>query len=179
MNPRSEADCLRYAAQVEAEYRAAHITDLADVRSQLAAKRALEIAVAGRHTITLTGAAPTDIRHLRSAFPSIGGDPAMFVDDGDIRVVVVPATQADIVIADPVEPTEVIRARIARARAAIPAVGGYDPGAEQLLERVRDRDLDVEQVERLCPTIAALEGAPCIARPHVAEALTLRWRPSR
>lgn len=179
MNPRSEADCLRYAAEMEAAYRDAHIIDLADVRSQLAAKRALEVAVTGRHTITLTGDAPTDIRHLRSAFPSIGGDPAMFVENGDIRVVVVPASQADIVIGDPVEPTEVIRARIARAQAAIPAVDGCDPAAAALLARIRELDLDVELIRRICPTVAALEGATCINRHHVGEALTFQWRPSR
>jgi|GEM_PF-927176 len=179
MNPHSEAEYLRRAALVEAAYRATHITNLADVRSQEAAKRALEVAVAGRHTITLTGNAPTDIRHLCSAFPSIGGDPAMIVDHGDILVVVTPATLSDIVIAYPGDATDAIRRRIARAATAIPAITEYDWAATQLLDRIAELNLDPDQLRGICRTIAALDGSDHVRRPHVGEALAYRWRPSR
>lgn len=179
MNPHSEAESLHRAALAEAAYQGAHITDLADVRAQEAAKRALEVAVAGRHTITLTGRAPTDIRHLCSAFPSIGGDPAMIVDHGDILVVVTPATLSDIVIAYPGDPTDVIRARIAHATAVIASITEYDCAATQLLKRAAELDLDVDRLRRLCPTLAALDGSDHVKRLHVGEALGYQWRPSR
>lgn len=163
------------AASALAEYAGGTIADMADVAGQEAAKRALEIAVAGRHTVTIDGPA-VERRNLIAGFLTIGGAAEDVTSGGEVYIKVGPTSIADILLPCPAEPSRVIKERALKAAAAVAARDVCDQvnyDGEQFLkfagERCRAFDLDVAR--RVARTIAALDGKDGPGRIHVAEAL--------
>lgn len=118
------------------------------------------------------------------------------LDRMDLTVEVQPATASELARAPRGEPSAVVAARVARARAAQRARYGedgpasnaeasqdairLDPDADRLLEQAMEKlrlsPRGYTRVLRVGRTIADLAGAEIVARPHVAEALSYRHR---
>jgi magnesium chelatase family protein len=118
------------------------------------------------------------------------------IDRMDLTVEVQPASAAELARAPTGEPTAVVAARVARARAVQRARHG-EAGpisnaevdtkdirlaadaqalASQAMDRLRLSPRGYTRVLRVARTIADLAGADIVARVHVAEALAFRHR---
>ena len=171
----TEAEFQARAAAASAQYASRTIADMIDVAGQEAAKRALEIAVAGGHTVTIDGP-EVERRHLTAGFLTIGGAVNDVTIGGELYIKVGPTSVSDILLPCPAEPSRVIKERALRAASTLIAgdvCDQLDYNGEQLLklaaERCRAFDLDVAR--RVARTIAALDGKDGPGRIHVAEAL--------
>lgn len=120
----------------------------------------------------------------------------MPLDRIDLTIEVQPASAAELARAPAGERTEVVAARVARARAAQTARYGEDgPStnaeadtrtltlapeahalAEQAMEKLRLSPRGYTRILRVSRTIADLAGAAVAGRAHVAEALAFRHR---
>ncbi|HEX8400508.1 MAG TPA: ATP-binding protein [Allosphingosinicella sp.] len=171
--------------------------DFAAVHGQETAKRALEIAITGRHAIALHGPSEpcSDARHCRAAALALAsghglngridiltvGPNRRQLDQFDMHVVLAPVPQIDRRLPPACDTNAVIAARIAPARAILDgwSTSGCPPlteRAERLLDQAEaawqlspDRRRRVLAVAR---TIAALASGLTLDRVHVAEALS-------
>jgi len=160
-----------------AAYERLTAADMTEVVGQETAKRALQIAAVGNHTVRLVGDALA-IRHLKSVYDTIGGDIFSFVDRGaDIVVIVPPTAVTDLLFAPPTDPSATMRERVERGRKVRPTLLNNSGGpalaanAEELLRLACERGMQREQAVKVGLSIAALEGRPYVERLHVAEAL--------
>lgn len=166
-------------------YAKATITDMGDIHGQEAAKRALEIAATGNHTVTIDGP-DLDVRHLTTAFSSIAGDPRRIVPkDGEIRIVINPTSAADLILAPPTASTTRMLERITAASRRLDGVGDevvdyqLDQAGEALWKAAIEKDARFcrDAVLSVARSIAALDGAPAIGRLQIAESLS--YQPER
>ncbi|MBZ9856761.1 hypothetical protein LB566_23495 [Mesorhizobium sp. CA13] len=147
--------------------------DMASIPGQESAKRALEMAAIGGHTVTLDG--PKDLTDaLTAAFRSAGGDPATIRPDGDIRIKLDGPEEAAKYGGGSREPSAAILKRVEQGRANAPAVTATEPAADALAKdalRYFDQGV-IDRAKKIAGSIAASDGAKTIGRIHLAEALS-------
>lgn len=164
-----------------------------EIKGQEAAKRALEIAVTGDHSIVLVAGPGQGKTSLLEAFAAIGGrtvpeywhaeEPGVVWAclGADIVVSMADLPPADWVLPPPAEADEQIeeRVRLAGTREPVdPEAMHHDARAllAQAFERLQLSPGEAARVQRVAATIARMAGADHIRRIDLAEALAYHGR---
>lgn len=147
--------------------------DMADVRDQESAKRLLEIAAIGGHSVALYGDADV-IAALVAAFPGIGGSPEQFQPDGDMKTEIRPEPEWARILPSG-ECSATILSRVVAAREALTHVSDQLDAHVQAFIADAHRHFSEEQIaaaKRIARSVAAGDGDTTVKRIHMAEALS-------